>query len=142
MDGAGNLYGTTPNAGSSCDCGVVFRLSPPIAGQTAWTEPVLYSFSGGVDGFGPVAGLTRDHAGNLYGTTDVGGFSNFGGVVFKLSPPAPGRRAWTETVLHSFNGKDGAEPRAGLIRDAAGNLYGTTYAGGAHGSGTVFKLTP
>jgi uncharacterized repeat protein (TIGR03803 family) len=141
-DGAGNLYGTTNQGGAACSfqntitCGVVFKLSPTGA------ETVLHTFTGGGDGGGPLADLVRDTAGNLYGTTLVGGATStcsppYGcGVVFKLSP------AGTETVLHSFIGADGANPQAGLIRDTAGNLYGTTNLGGAHNSGVVFKLSP
>jgi uncharacterized repeat protein (TIGR03803 family) len=100
---------------------------------------VLHSFAGGADGAQPVAGLIRDAAGNLYGTTYVGGGSDacgYGcGTVFKLSPTG------TETVLHSFiNGMDGSSPN-GLLRDAAGNLYGTANSGGADGAGVVFKLS-
>ena len=96
---------------------------------------VLHTFTG-ADGANPYAGLIRDAAGNLYGTTAFGGASNHG-VVFKLTPYG------SETVLHSFTGgTDGWAPFAGLIRDAAGNLYGTTASGGAYGEGVVFKLTP
>jgi uncharacterized repeat protein (TIGR03803 family) len=100
---------------------------------------VLHTFAGSpTDGASPVAGLLRDAAGYLYGTTSLGGAFGYG-VVFKLSP------AGTETVLHSFTGgADGSTPYAGLIQDGAGNLYGTTYSGGAYGRvlGVVFKLTP
>ena len=127
---AGNLFGTTPLGG-----GVVFELSP------TGTETVLYSFcaqAACADGGGPVAGLIRDAAGNLYGTTSGGGdFACSCGVVFKVDPTGH------ETVLYTFRGgADGADPEAGLVRDAAGNLYGTTRAGGASGLGVVFKLTP
>jgi uncharacterized repeat protein (TIGR03803 family) len=95
---------------------------------------VLYSFTGGVDGGASYAGLIGDAAGNLYGTTYIGGA--FGqGTVFKLD------KNGNETVLHSFaGGADGSSPYAGLIRDAAGNLYGTTVYGGTSNRGTVFKL--
>jgi uncharacterized repeat protein (TIGR03803 family) len=85
------------------------------------TFTLLYSFKGGTDGATPVAGLIRDAAGNLYGTSLYGGtFGN--GTVFKLDTTG------TETVLHSFaGGADGSGPQAGLLRDAAGNFYGTTY---------------
>jgi len=110
-------------------------------------ENLLYSFSG-FDGSYPSAGLIFDAAGNLYGTTLRGGDSGEDdGTVFELTPAAGG--GWTETVLHYFNnsGTDGIEPYAGLIFDAAGNLYGTTFAGGASGNcgggcGTVFELSP
>jgi uncharacterized repeat protein (TIGR03803 family) len=141
-DTAGNLYGTTTYGGatSTCSppsgCGVVFKLSP------TGTETVLHTFTGGADGGYPSAGLIQDAAGNLYGTTGGGGATStcnapYGcGVVFKLSPTG------AETVLHSFDGADGAGPVAGLVRDAAGNLYGTTVSGGASGNGVVFKLSP
>ena len=141
FDTAGNLYGTT-SAGGTYSCngsqgGTVFELTPTEGG--GWTETVLHSFnSNGTDGIIPYASLVFDTAGNLYGTTVSGGTYNYG-TVFKLSP---GEGGWTETVLHTFNGTDGAAPYAGLIRDAAGNLYGTTFLGGAYGGGTVFELTP
>jgi uncharacterized repeat protein (TIGR03803 family) len=94
------------------------------------------------DGSLPVGELIIDSAGNLYGTTSGGGNSDFeAGTVFKLSPGQGG--GYTETVLHNFSGgDDGQSPYAGLIMDSAGNLYGTTYAGGIHRWGTAFKITP
>ncbi len=98
---------------------------------------MLYSFSG-TDGATPQAALIFDAAGNLYSTTVEGGAYNQG-TLFKLTPAGGG--TWTETVLHSFgNGTDGARPQAGLIFDAAGNLYGTTTNGGSYGGGTVFRF--
>jgi uncharacterized repeat protein (TIGR03803 family) len=143
-DSAGNLYGTTLAGGNlACGCGVVFKLN------TTGKETVLHRFTGGADGRNPgLAGLVRDSAGNLYGATATGGFTggvcapNGCGTVFKLDTTGK------KTVLHSFTGKaDGAYPDAGLVRDAAGNLYGTTYSGGdlacgGGGCGVVFKLTP
>ncbi len=173
MDSAGNLYGTTQFGGvTSCSsgsfvppgCGTVFKLDP------SGHETVLYSFTlTNGDGANPAAGLIMDSAGNLYGTTQLGGITsgncpNSGtnttapppvgcGTVFKLDPSEH------ETVLYSFtltNG-DGAQPVAGLIMDSAGNLYGTTPYGGVTsssclvfvtgppippGCGTVFKLDP
>jgi uncharacterized repeat protein (TIGR03803 family) len=139
-DAAGNLYGTTefggvyngycekPNPHNAYTCGVVFKLSP------SGTETVLHTFAGyPTDGGNPYAGLLRDAAGNLYGTTLNGG-ADGSGVVFKLSPTG------TETLLHTFTGPDGARPSAGLIKDTLGNLYGTTIGGGAHGQGVVFEL--
>jgi uncharacterized repeat protein (TIGR03803 family) len=112
----------------------------------AQQEKALHSFnSNGKDGFTPYASLILDTAGNLYGTTQYGGSYGAygGGTVFELMPEEAG--GWTERVLHSFNGNldstDGSQPRAGLIFDAAGNLYGTTYKGGVHGYGTAFELT-
>ena len=139
FDAAGNLYGTTYEAGVS-HYGTVFELSPPAAGRTAWTETVLHSFAG-AGGAVPAAGLIFDSGGHLYGTTYVGGVSDYG-TVFELSPPTAGRTAWTETVLHRFAGTDGTNPVAGLIFDAAGNLYGTTLGGGVSDYGTVFELSP
>jgi uncharacterized repeat protein (TIGR03803 family) len=137
FDAAGNLYGTSPRGGAA-NYGVVFELSPQVGG--GWTEAVLHSFSdNGHDGFLPQGGLIFDAAGNLYGTT-IGGGEHKGGTVFELVPATGG--GWTEYVLHNFGaGTDGSEPNAGLIMDAAGNLYGTTL-GGAHGYGAAFELTP
>ena len=139
-DAAGNLYGTTL-FGGTYDYGTVFELAPKAGG--GWAEKVLHSFNNdGVDGTGPVAGLVIDAAGNLYGTTPRGGAYTYG-VVFELSPRKGG--SWTEKILHSFgNSLDGQVPVAGLVMDAAGNLYGTTQYGGAHAvagiGGTVFEL--
>jgi uncharacterized repeat protein (TIGR03803 family) len=145
LDAQGNLYGTTWAGGDpACEsdgiygCGTVFKV------DTTGEETVLYSFTGtGGDGAYPRAGLVRDAQGNLYGTTYEGGAYGVG-TVFKVDP------AGKETVLYTFTGTggDGAYPTAGLVRDAQGNLYGTTYAGGdpaciaGTGCGTVFKLTP
>jgi uncharacterized repeat protein (TIGR03803 family) len=136
FDAAGNLYGTT-SEGGTYDGGTVFELTPAAGG--GWTEKVLHSFGNGNDGAYPhYAGLIFDAAGNLYGTTSGGGTYG-GGTVFELTPAGGG--SWTETVLHSFgNGTDGAEPYAGLVFDAVGNLYGTTLGGGTYNYGTVFEL--
>ncbi len=144
-DHAGNLYGTTVNggtAGGTAGQGVVYKLDP------AGAETVLYTFTGLTDGGQPYAGVIRDAEGNLYGTT-VNGNQPSGyylcGVVYKLSPDG------TETVLHTFgiDNYDGWYPLSGVIRDPAGNLYGTTEYGGATaslpdngGAGAVFKLDP
>ncbi len=126
-DSAGNLYGTTYRGGIA-DWGVIYKL------DTAGIETVLYSFTGGADGGLPLAGVIRDSAGNLYGTTIYGGTASQG-VVFKLDPASH-----KYTVLHSFTGTDGSLPVAGVIRDPAGNLYGTTENGGTADFGVVFKL--
>jgi len=141
LDQAGNLYGTTADGGhSGCfgsGCGIVFKLSP---GNGGWTETILYTFTGGADGGNPYAGLLLDPQGNLFGTTFAGGSSN-AGTVFELSPAEGG--TWTESVPHSFTGTpDGGLPSAPVIRDAQGNLYGTTEAGGQNGWGTIFEMTP
>jgi uncharacterized repeat protein (TIGR03803 family) len=154
-DAAGNLYGTTGYGGaesSACNyfgvpgCGVVFELIRCSSAPSGYEFKVLYRFTGGADGGSPQAGLVQDAAGNLYGTTFEGGAkssacSYFGttttcGVVFKVSPTG------TETVLHTFTGADGGNPFASLIQDAAGNLYGTAFEGGASGNGVVFRVAP
>lgn len=130
MDSAGSLYGATVYGGAH-GAGAVFKFDPGVGRET-----VLHSFSGGLDGGDPYGTLLIDSAGNLYGTTYYGGTFGYG-TIFKLDP------AGNETVLHSFTGgSDGLGPMAGLVRDAAGNLYGTTIYGGAHGFGVVFKITP
>lgn len=140
----GALYGTTSNGGGGNNggYGTVFKLTPPAWGEPAWTETVLYSFTGGSDGSIPQAGVIFDNEGALYGTTTLGGAGS-SGTVFKLTPPAKGGTTWTETVLYSFSGgSDGNSPASGLIADARGALYGTTAGGGANGVGAVFKLAP
>nr|AYC79433.1 hypothetical protein [uncultured bacterium] len=144
-DASGNLYGTTQAGAGSCNevsCGVVFKLSPNGA------ETILHAFTDGPDGAQPVARLMIDSSGNLYGTAAAGGGTTCGyygqgcGTVFKISSDG------TFSVLHAFGGgTDGAVPFSDLITDKAGNLYGTTSAGGntlchRQGCGTVFKLAP
>jgi len=137
FDAAGNLYSTTWSGGAY-SAGVVFRLAPNSDGS--WTESALYSFTGGSDGAASDASLIFDSAGNLYGVTWGGGAYGWG-VVFKLAPNSDG--SWTESVLHQFKGdKNGAEPRARLIFDSAGNLYGTTGNAYTYGYGIVFELVP
>jgi uncharacterized repeat protein (TIGR03803 family) len=145
-DSEGNLYGTT-TSGNPSSFGTAFELSPPPQGQTVWTETTLFNFTSAI---GPSNGsLILDAAGNLYGTSINGGKTQCGSV-FKLSPPAKGQSVWTGTVLVSFAGKLGAQPSAGLIADASGDLYGTTQYGGAAdhcstelaGDGTVFEVAP
>jgi uncharacterized repeat protein (TIGR03803 family) len=138
-----NLYGTTAAGGTGCSggggCGTVFKVR--LSGK----QSVLYSFQGDPDGAYPDAGLIFDTKGSLYGTTTEGGASsecdsNGCGTVFKVTPSGK------ESVLYSFCGQsnctDGANPIGGLIFGTKGDLYGTTYAGGDPGPGTVFKLTP
>jgi uncharacterized repeat protein (TIGR03803 family) len=150
FDQQGNLYGTTADGGGvendTCPlgCGTVFKLTPN--GRGGWTESVIYSFKGKGDGAGP-AGLIFDQAGSLYGTAGAGGRPFGGGTVFKLSPNENG--SWTFTTLYKFCRleycRDGEGPAAGVIFDSAGNLYGTTRGGGAHGNyqdGVVFELSP
>jgi uncharacterized repeat protein (TIGR03803 family) len=138
-DPEGNLYGTTESGGIAPypnGYGVVFKL------DTTGKETVLYTFTGGADGGVPEAGLVRDSAGNLYGSTTGGGLGG-SGVVFMLDTTGK------ETVLYSFTGgSDGGGPVATLIQDSEGNLYGTAFGGGTvnsacpQGCGVVFKVTP
>jgi len=128
----------------------VYSLTPPASPGGAWTESVLYSFTGTPDGAGPT-GLTLGKGGVLYGITVVGGASG-NGTVFSLTPPASPGGAWTESLLYTFTGTsgDGAAPM-GLTAGEGGVLYGTTYTGGLpacpfappdNSCGTVFSLTP
>jgi uncharacterized repeat protein (TIGR03803 family) len=128
-DALGNLYGTTWNGGSY-GAGTVFRLAANGA------ETILHSFTGGTDGGSSMSRLVRDSAGNLYGTTNLGGTSNCG-TVYKLNA-----NNGQLTTLHQFSCADGANPTAGLLQDRAGNLYGTAYAGGPYGYGVVFQIAP
>jgi uncharacterized repeat protein (TIGR03803 family) len=131
-DAQGNLFGTTVSGGKN-GFGTVFKLAAD------GKETVLYSFCSArncTDGGQPVAGLIQDQFGNLFGTTGNGG-RNGQGAVFELT------KGGKEIVLHSFGtfgSGDGRWPWAGLILDQQGNLYGTTYIGGAYDSGTVFKV--
>lgn len=141
FDKKGNLYGTTESGGVNGFYGTVFELIPKANGD--WGEELLHSFDiNGTDGYNPYSTLIFDAARNLYGTTWFGGSPGDYGVVFELTPAAGG--LWTETVLHGFlsDTNDGTTPYAGLIFDAAGNLYGTTVGAGVYGFGTVFELTP
>jgi uncharacterized repeat protein (TIGR03803 family) len=142
LDATGNLYGGTYGGGQDLcygdgsGCGVVYKL------DSSGNETVLYSFAGRADGAQPYGPLTVDSAGNVYGTAEIGGASGgscsykYGcGIVFKLSPTG------AETVLYTFSGgADGDAPATGVIRDPAGNLYGTTIGGGSYGYGAVFRL--
>jgi uncharacterized repeat protein (TIGR03803 family) len=148
MDSSGRLFGASAGGGTY-GAGTVFQLAPPGGTQTAWTEKVLYSFgtNGGVhDAGNPYDGLITDGSGKLYGTTLGGGLYGQG-TVFALAPPSGTQTAWTESILYDFCAQtkcaDGAEPVASLLMDNAGNLYGTTYKGGAfNNGGAVFELTP
>ena len=126
-DSQGNLYGTTEYGGLST-FGTVFKLD--VNGK----ETVLYSFAGGTDGTIPEGSMVMDAAGNLYGATTYGGIAG-AGTIFKVDPTGK------ETVLYTFEHPgDAAYPQGGLIRDKAGNLYGTATAGGKDDFGAVFKF--
>jgi uncharacterized repeat protein (TIGR03803 family) len=145
LSASGNLYGTTTGGGSSGN-GTVFELSQPSNGGTAWTEAVLYSFTGGTDGANPVAGVVLDKSGNLYGTTSNGGAASAScagecGSVFELAAQSNG--GWLENTLYSFQGNtDGLNPLGGVIFDESGDLYGTTSGFFPIVGGNVFELTP
>jgi uncharacterized repeat protein (TIGR03803 family) len=152
LDARGNLFGTTAEDGYCDNCGDVFEISPHADGT--WTEKNLHQFDPSTaDGFWPQGGVAFGRRGNLYGTTAMGtsGVDQLEyewGTVFELTPEADG--FWTERVVYAFKGEtvDGYFPQAGLILDAAGNLYGTTMFGGGidyedgrgFGFGTVFKI--
>jgi uncharacterized repeat protein (TIGR03803 family) len=131
----GNFYGTTGLDGTY-GVGNLFEISP--AGQ----QKTLYSFCSQpncADGQYPAPELVQATNGFLYGTTQEGGANN-SGTIFEITPSGK------LTTLYNFcsltNCADGADPRAGLVQTSSGNLYGTTYSGGATGWGTVFKITP
>jgi uncharacterized repeat protein (TIGR03803 family) len=141
FDAAGNLYGTTKEGGVH-NAGVAFELEYTAG---AWKEYVLHSFPAFQgDGYTIYAGVVLDAKGNVYGTTFQGGMGNNNGTVFELSQQKDGR--WKETILYDFNNadQDGGSPRGGLVLDKAGNLYGTTTAGGDPSClcGVVFKMMP
>ncbi len=156
FDAAGNLYGATDGGGCIEECnGTIFKLVPNSNGT--WTESILYTFLGGLDGGFPTS-LILDSSGNLLGASASGGSANSicnCGTVFQLSPPASATTgeaapaaAWTKTILYSFNdGLDGGSPSGPLKFDRSGNLFGETFDGGSFacpqsGCGVVFELTP
>jgi uncharacterized repeat protein (TIGR03803 family) len=144
MDTAGNLYGTTAGGGAYGG-GTAFEVSHS---STGWTESVLHSFGNGQDGWDPQAEMVFDSAGNLYGTTQLGGAifgrgDDNGGTVFQLTPGASG---WTETILYSFTGEylgpDPNLPAGSVVLAKNGNIYGVAQTGGANGQGAVYQLAP
>jgi uncharacterized repeat protein (TIGR03803 family) len=140
----GNLYGTASMGGTGCGeegCGAVFELSPPAPPATEWKETIIHYFKGS-DGGMPYSSLIVDKKGNFYGTTSIGGASD-DGTVFELEPPQAKEKKWTETVLFSFSGGDGANPQSGLVVDDEGAFYGVTfYGGGPESIGVVYRLSP
>ncbi len=163
FDAAGNLYGTTRGDSVSTlsnSYGTVFQLSPPSILGGSWTLTTIYGFSGATNGCSPEGYLTLGRDGALYGTTSQCGGTQlrcssyfYGcGTAFKVTPPALQGGAWTERTIYRFasgkDGNDGENPIDGVISDPAGNLYGTTDAGGGsricpyeQGCGTVFKIS-
>lgn len=143
MDASGNLYGVAMAGGIAkskdicviSGCGTVFKLAPNSKGS--WTVTTLHAFSGHADGGVPDGPLIVDAAGNLYGTAEMGG-AHLNGVVFKLSPESDG--SWQYSVLYSFKASEAGG--AGLVFDAAGNLYSTAQVGGTRKEGAVLKFTP
>jgi len=134
FDTHGNLYGTTA-FGGSYQSGNVFELSPNPDGS--WSETVLYTFTGGADGSQPCSAVTLDSAGNVFGTTPLGGAFG-GGVVFKLTNS---NGTWTESTIYNFSGAAGAHPSSKINFDSAGNAYGTASSGGTSGGGVVYELS-
>jgi len=141
FDSAGNIYGTT-QGGGMYDSGVTFELTPSGGG---YTETILHSFGLGEDGRAPLAGIVFDTAGNIYGTTDLGGTGSpqtchgSCGTVYQLTPANGG---WIENVLVNFDVTNGQHPYGNLIIDSSGNLYGTTATGGPNGGGVAYQLAP
>jgi len=137
LDSVGNLYGVTDADANGC--GKVYKLTLKSG---KWTSKTLYNFvKGGTDACDPYSGIVFDAAGNIYGTTFKGGAAGKG-AVYELLAPVGKSTSYTEKVLWSFDGTDGASAWASLILDSSGNLYGTTYAGGSKGDGVVFEVTP
>ena len=137
----GSLFGTT-GGGGTLNGGTVFELQPP-SGSGAWTENVLYNFTGPANDDGRIpTGLAGGENGTLLGTTKYGG-SVDSGIVFKLTPPAASGGSWTETVEYAFTtgGSAGFQPY-GIPIAGAGGIYGATFYGGASGYGSVFQLAP
>ena len=131
MGPGGSLFGTTEGGGYF---GTVFEIC-----SCKGHEVQIHQFGHGTDGAQPIGGVVRDSAGNLYGTTSLGGTSG-NGTIYKETLS---KGTWTESVIYNFTGgKDGASPPAGVTLDAQGNLYGTTSLGGANGDGVVYKLSP
>lgn len=140
-DKNGAVYGVTTQGGKHGP-GTVYKLAPPAAPGGVWKQNILYSFTGGADGAGPIGGVVLTKGGKIYGTTQGGG--QYGeGTVYELSPPTRLGSPWTETVLYNFTGSDdGAVPLVGVIAGPGGRLYGTTTLGGRNKFGAVFAISP
>ena len=137
-DAGGVLYGVTSEGGAN-NLGTVFSLTPPASPGGSWTETVLYSFTGGADGWHPNTDLVMGSGGVLYGTTETGGFY-YSGTVFAVTPPALAGGTWTLTDLHAFGDFTGSP--SGLAIGSGGTLFGGTIAGGTRGYGIVYALLP
>ena len=135
MDAAGDIFGTTYST--------VFKLS--TNGNGGWTPTVIHTFPGGPrDGLSPQGALTLDEAGNVYGATRSGGIKGWG-TVYRVRPVTQGKKKgqWKERVIYSFPGQPGGcQPSAGIVIDAGGNIYGTTYVGGKYEKGDIYERTP
>jgi hypothetical protein len=146
FDGSGSLYGTTLAAGPG-RWGTIFRLRSPGKHRARWREDILYGFHGGDDGANPMASLTFDGQGYLYGTANTLG-AYFSGTAFQLKPSTVHSGTWGFAVVHEFEGPpDGAAPAGPLVLDKAGSIYGTTQNGGTAtgcqgGCGAVFQVSP
>jgi len=134
-------YGTT-SSGGQYGKGTAFHI---VYANSVFTTSTIYQFGTVTgDGAGPTANLVADSGFNLYGVTAAGGAANLG-TVYKLTPPAVAGNPFTETQLYTFNGAtDGATPQGRLVRDMAGNLYGTTLMGPGNttASSTIFEVSP
>ena len=137
VDSAGNIYGMTPTGGAY-GLGTIYKIRQAPGG--AWTFKVIHAFTGGTDGATGSAGRMILRHGHLYGAATAGG--DYGsGVVFELSPR--GASEWDFKTIYAFRGQpDGSFPYGALLFDRSGNIYGTTYYGGANGIGAVYKLSP
>jgi len=140
----GSLYGTTLFGGLGQ--GTVYNVRPPARAMGSalgsWSETVLHAFSNGGDGSYPALGtLVFDRSGNMYGTTELGGYEcvdgGFCGTMFKLTPSGSD---WQESIFQFMGGADGGNPLSGVVLDAAGNLYGTTDIGDFDSE--AYQLTP
>jgi len=132
MDAERDIFGDVDNG----NVDEAFEL--PSNGKGGWGNlTVIHNFTGGKDGSEARGAQVLDNAGNVYGTTVEGGTKNYG-TVYRLTP---GKKGWKEEILYSFKGgKHGSAPFGGVVLDAAGNIYGTTYEGGKYGFGTVFEI--
>jgi len=138
FDSTGNLYGTSYYGGAN-NLGSVYQLVPQPDGT--WTETVLYSFKGGLDGSGSISNVVFSKTGSVYGTTSAGGASCDCGTIFKLTAGANG--GWKESIVYRFHGApDGAFAYNGMVGDRDGNFYGTTVHGGTTDDGVIYKFTP